>query len=106
MASDYLLEIDGIKGESKDDKHKGAIEIESFSWGANQTATGAAGGGLGSGKVSMRDISFSTRVNKASPLLMLQCATGKHIKKAVLFVRKSGSDQQEYMTLTLTDIQV
>ena len=28
MASDYLLEIDGVQGESTDDKHKGAIEID------------------------------------------------------------------------------
>ena len=28
MASDYLLEIDGIKGESKDHKHKETIEID------------------------------------------------------------------------------
>ena len=34
MASDYLLEIDGIKGESRDDKHKDTLEIESFSLGA------------------------------------------------------------------------
>jgi len=34
MATDYLLELDGIKGESKDSKHPNTIEIESFSWGA------------------------------------------------------------------------
>ena len=43
---------------------------------------------------------FTTQVNKASPLLMLACATGQHIKKAVLFVRKSGGDQQEYYKVT------
>ena len=36
MASDYLLEIDGIKGESSDKAFKEAIELESFSWGAVQ----------------------------------------------------------------------
>ena len=29
-ASDYLLELDGIKGESKDKAHTDTIEIESF----------------------------------------------------------------------------
>ncbi len=28
--SDYLLTLDGIKGESTDDKHKDTIHIESF----------------------------------------------------------------------------
>jgi hypothetical protein len=29
--SDYLLQLDGIKGESQDDTHKDTIHIESFS---------------------------------------------------------------------------
>ena len=37
-ASDFLLEIDGIKGESADKKHKDTIDIESFSWGATNPA--------------------------------------------------------------------
>ncbi len=32
-ASDYLLELDGIKGESSDATHPSTIEISSFSWG-------------------------------------------------------------------------
>ncbi len=47
MATDFLLMIDGIKGESQQDKHKDEIEIESFSWGATQqrrTAPAAVAG--------------------------------------------------------------
>ena len=36
-ASDYLLEIEGIKGESQDSKHKETIEISSFSWGMSNS---------------------------------------------------------------------
>ena len=45
MASDYLLKLEGIKGESVDVKHKDEIEIESFSWGATQPAAVVSGGG-------------------------------------------------------------
>jgi len=38
-ASDYLLKIDGIKGEAIDDKHRGEIELLSWSFGASQTGT-------------------------------------------------------------------
>ena len=38
-ASDYLLELDGIKGESRDDVHKGTIEIASWSLGASNPAS-------------------------------------------------------------------
>jgi type VI secretion system secreted protein Hcp len=106
MASDYLLEIDGIKGESSDSKHPGTIEISSFSWGASNPGSFAAGGGGGSGKVTFQDIHFTTSVNKASPLLVKACATGQHIKKAVLFVRKAGQEQQDYYKLNFEDLLV
>lgn len=106
MASDYLLEIDGIKGESADSKHKGSIDIESWSWGETNTGSTAAGGGAGAGKVSVQDFSFVAPTSSASPVLMQACATGKHIKKAVLFVRKAGKEQQEYLTVTMTDLLV
>jgi len=106
MASDYLLEIDGIKGESDDSKHAGTIEISSFSWGVTQSGTFAAGGGGGAGKASFQDVHFTSSVNKSSPLLASACATGQHIKKAVLFVRKAGGEQQDYYTVTLSDLLI
>jgi type VI secretion system secreted protein Hcp len=106
MASDYLLEIDGIKGESQDDKHKDTIEISSFSWGATNAGSSSSGSGGGAGKVSYQDVAFTTSVNKSSPLLMLACASGQHIKKAVLYVRKQGGDKLEYYTITMEDVLV
>ena len=52
MAADYFLKIDGIKGESLDDKHKDEIDVLSFSWGVSQTGTLAYGGGGGEGKAT------------------------------------------------------
>jgi type VI secretion system secreted protein Hcp len=103
---DYFLKIDGIQGESQDSKHKGEIEIESFSWGENQTGTASHGGGMGAGRVQMQDFNFMMRVNKASPKLMLACAQGEHIKNAILTCRKAGKEQQEYLKVTFTDLLV
>jgi type VI secretion system secreted protein Hcp len=103
---DYFLKLDGIEGESADSKHKGEIELESFSWGEHQTGTHAAGGGGGAGKVAMQDLSIVMKSNKSSPKLLLFCANGEHIKKAVLTCRKAGKDQQEYLKVTLSDILV
>jgi type VI secretion system secreted protein Hcp len=46
------------------------------------------------------------KVNNASPKLMLACASGEHIKKAVLTCRKAGKDQQEFMVVTMNDLLV
>jgi type VI secretion system secreted protein Hcp len=105
-AVDYFLKIDGIDGESQDSKHKGEIQLESWSWGEHQSGTHTAGGGGGAGKVSMQDMHFVMKINKASPKLMLACATGEHIKKAVLTCRKAGKDQQEFFTVTLQELLV
>jgi len=54
----------------------------------------------------MKQINFATTVNKASGELMLACWTGKPIKKAVLYVRKQGENQQDYYVVTLDDVLV
>src|SRR5262245_24784756 len=103
---DAFLKIDGIEGESADAKHKGEIDVSSFSFGANQTGTFATGGGGGAGKVSIHDIQVTHKLSKASPKLMEACCTGQHIKKAVLVCRKAGGDQQEFLKITMSDVLV
>src|ERR1044071_8392523 len=98
-AVDYFLKIDGIEGESRDDRHKDEIDIESFSWGETQSGTFAAGGGGGAGKVSMQDFHSTMPVSKASLALFLACTQGNHIKNSILACKKAG-DQQEFMKLT------
>ena len=106
MAVDMFLKLDGIKGESQDASHKDEIHVESFSWGMSQTGTMATGGGGGAGKVSVHDISITKVVDKSTPELMLSCATGKHIKEALLTVRKAGEKPLEYLKIKLTDILI
>jgi type VI secretion system secreted protein Hcp len=106
-AFDYFLKIDGIQGESTDAKHKDEIEVLSWSWGETQeTAPGPGGGGGGTGKVAMTDLHVSANLSKASPQLLLACASGKHIKGAVLAGRRGGKAAAEFLTFSLTDVLV
>lgn len=105
-AVDYFLKIEGIDGESADHKHKGEIELLSWSWGASQHGSHSSGGGGGAGKVVMQDFHFVMKCSKASPKLMLACATGEHIKKATIIARKAGTEQQEFLKYTLSDVLV
>ena len=105
-AVDYFLKIDGIEGESGDSKHKNEIDLESWSWGETNAGTHAGGGGGGAGKVSMQDFHFVMKINKASPKLVLACASGQHIKTATLVCRKAGTEQQEFLTIKFSDILV
>lgn len=100
VAFDAFLQIDGISGDSVDLKHKGTIELESFSWGATQS------GSVRPGAAFADDLDFVAPVGSDSPALFKAAVTGEHIKKAVLFVRKAGSDQQDYLKVTLQDVLV
>jgi type VI secretion system secreted protein Hcp len=103
---DAFLKLDGIKGESADAKHKGEIDIMSFSWGMAQTGVSATGGGGGAGKVHVHDFQITKQTDAASPLLFLNCASGAHIKEANFVVRKAGGEQLEYLKIKLTDVLV
>jgi type VI secretion system secreted protein Hcp len=106
-AVDYFLKLDGIEGESTDQKHKGALVLESFGWGLAQAgAAPGGGGGGGAGKPRFEDLAFVHSTSKASPKLFLACATGKHLKSAVLIARKAGTAQLEFLRITLTDVLV
>src|SRR5262245_26811220 len=106
MAFDAFLKIDDVEGDSDDRNHKGEIDVQSFSWGESQAGTGGAGGGGGTGRVSFQDFHFTMLVNKASPVLMAACATGKHFKEAKLTCRKGGGGGVEFLTIKMNDILV
>jgi type VI secretion system secreted protein Hcp len=105
-AFDYFLKIDGIPGESTDAKHKDEIDVLSWSWGETQEIAPSPGGGAGTGKVAMTDLHVSANLSKASPQLLLACASGKHIKSAVLAGRRGGKAQAEFLTFSLSDVLV
>jgi type VI secretion system secreted protein Hcp len=106
MAADMFLMLDGIKGESADDKHKGEIDIESFSWGLAQSGSGHRGTGSGTGKVDVHDIQITKKVDKSSPTIQLACANGKHITKGKITLRKAGENPLDYFTIDLDGVFV
>jgi len=103
MTVDCFLKIDGIQGESTDPKHKDEIMVLSWSWSETQAMAAAPAGGTG--KVSMQLFHFSKAVDTASPKLMLACASGQHIKDAVLSCRKTGGSQ-DFLIITLTQVAI
>ena len=104
MASGIFAKIGNIKGESLDSKHKGEVELLSWSWGVAQSGTMAHGGGGGEGKATFHDFNFTHHIDKASPVLLKACATGEHIKEATITVRKAGKGQQEFLIIKMNDV--
>jgi type VI secretion system secreted protein Hcp len=106
MAVDYFLKLDGIPGESTDAKHKGEIDVLAFSWGVSQAGSSGRGVGVSAGKAIFEDLLVVARTSKASPKLWQACATGQHLKNAVLVCRKVGKAPLEFLKITLTDVTI
>jgi type VI secretion system secreted protein Hcp len=106
MAQDIFLKIGGIDGESQDSAHKNEIDVSSWTWQVLQESNMHQGSGGGSGKATVKDLSFVHNVDRASPNLMKFCLTGKHIPEATLTVRKAGGTPLEYLKITMTDVVI
>jgi type VI secretion system secreted protein Hcp len=105
MASDIFAKLGDIKGESLDDKHKDEIEVLSWSWAVTNAVT-LSGSGAGQGRASFHDLSFTHKIDKASPVLMQACATGVHLKEGTITRRKAGKGHQEFLVIKMNDVVI
>ena len=104
MAVDMFLKIDGIDGESTANKHKGEIELLSFSWGITNKVANTGGGG-GAGKPVVQDFTVVKAMGGSSPQLMEKCCRGEHIPN-VSITLASKESKQEYLKIKLADVLI
>ena len=89
-----------------DAKHKGEIDVFSWSWGESNPVT-AGPGGSGAGKANVSSLSLVTRFSKASPVLLDACLTGQRFANAVLTGRKASTKGGfEYLSFSMSNVAV
>ena len=109
MANDAYLQIEGIKGESQDSKHKDWIEVSHVDWNVHQPrALAISSSGHTAGKTELSEISFKKIADLSSPLLQQTCAAGKTIPKAKFeFMRADGNGEPiKYSVVELDNVMV
>jgi len=110
MAIDVYLQMDGIRGESQDDTHKGWIECTSVNWALTQpkSATASTAGGHTAERVEFTDIGINKTADLASPLLAQYCAMGKTIPKVRFeFFRADGTGERvKYYEVELENVLI
>jgi type VI secretion system secreted protein Hcp len=108
MAFDCFIKIDGIPGESTDDKHKDWIEVISFDHKMEQPASSTASsvGGATAERVNHGTFNFAHLFDKASPKLYEACCTGKHIKEVTVEFCRAGGDKVKYMDIKMEQVLV
>lgn len=105
MAFDAFIKIDGIEGESTDEKHSGWIEAISYNCGVNQnaSATASSAGGGSSERADFDKFTFAKQLDKASPKLAIACAAGTHLDSIVVEICRAGDDKVKYMEYKMTN---
>lgn len=108
-AGDMFLKVKGAKhgeinGEAQDQKHKNEIEVLAWSWGMQGKAS--LGGGMATGKATMRELRITKRVDKSSTALMSALRSNELIKEATLTLRKIGKTPLEYLTIKIEEGRV
>ena len=106
MAVDFFLKLDGIQGESADEKHKDQITLLSWSLGASQVTSVAGTGGSGAGKADLSDLSIMKYLDKASAPIFKALVSGTHIKTGVLEAVKAGGDGKPFLKLSFDELFV
>jgi type VI secretion system secreted protein Hcp len=108
MAVEIFLKLDGIDGESEKSGAEKYIEIFSFSNGASNPSSVAFGTGSGAGKVDISSLSLQKQLDKSSPMLFLNCCSGKHIATGNMVVREATGDNTTkiYYQYDMTEVFV
>ncbi|WP_020655552.1 Hcp family type VI secretion system effector [Massilia niastensis] len=110
MAIDVYLQIDGIKGESLDDRHRDWIECTSVQWGVSQprSATASTSGGHTAERCEHQEVMLTKLADLSSPILLQTCSAGKTIPKAKFeFMRADGQGERvKYFEIELENVLI
>lgn len=109
-AEDAFIKIEGIKGESTVPGHKDEIEAIGFTSGVDRPLPYP---GQEQGKPQFYEVRVSKKIDSASPLLFVDCATGKKYPKVILTLArpepgKGGAKGEvfDYYTVTLSNVTI
>ncbi len=108
VSLDTYLQIEGVDGESLDDKHKNWIELLGFSHQMDQPTSASRGsaGGAATGRVVHGDFIISKYIDKASPKIYEAISKGTHFKKMKIECCRAGGSQVKYLEINLEEVLI
>lgn len=104
---DFYARIEGVDGDSESRGHEDWIEASFFDWSVAQAAGRASAGGGGRiGKPVFEPVRFTARTGRATPALLLLCATGRHAANATIEGVAEGDGGSVALRIELEDVLV
>jgi type VI secretion system secreted protein Hcp len=103
MAIDVYLKLEGIPGDSTDQKYDKQVECTSVHFEVLQpkSATASTAGGHTAERCEHKDIVITKLVDKATPKFLEYCSTGKLIKTAEINFTRAGTDGKRFVYFTI-----
>jgi type VI secretion system secreted protein Hcp len=101
----YFLKLGDIKGESSYRGYEDQIQLLGWSWGVTSASSPLGSGGSAS-KSKPSDFVFVAPSTVASPVIMLACASGRHLKAATLSVGLVAQPRTVPFVVTFTNVFV
>ncbi len=100
---DAYMKVDGVEGESTDQKHAGWIEVLDYDFSIAQKVSRPAStaGGASAERADFSEFIITKMLDKSSPLLAQACAEGRHINSIVIELWRAG--KVKYMAYQLSD---
>ena len=99
-----FIKFDGIDGEAVDKDHQGWSDLTSMQWGVGRAITPASG--LPTGKRQHKPVSIVKPLDKATPLLMRDCSSGKAVSEVEIHLTRTGRDgaRETYLIIKMQDV--
>lgn len=106
MGFDAYMMVKSMEGESSDKDHAGWIELLDYDFSIAQkvSSTASSVGGASAERSDFTDLTVVKQLDKASPLLTLACAEGRHIDTIIIELSRAG--KVNFMSYRLTDCMI
>lgn len=99
------FEIDGAKGDSKDDTHTGWIDVDSFSWGG-ESRVDMYGGQMARGGAQVQPITLSCVTSSVSGTLLNFLLEGVPRATAKLHITMQTGSTEPWLTIDFTAVTI
>jgi type VI secretion system secreted protein Hcp len=103
-STDMFLWVDGIPGESRDDKHRDYIDVMAYHDGVSRPGRSFPVSGGPEPVADHADLTVIKPIDKASPKLFLACCNGQHFKQVRFDVFRTGGAPTRIIGYTMTDV--